>query len=132
MEASAAGAIFFSDDGKKRVVLLWFWTGQLELGTGRRGTGVRRRPRAGARAERFRRALVLHIRYTSGGLTSSGSGLGASTRAVARAGGRARASRRGVEERGANDEEYGSLGQVCTGTSRDEGDRDRDRDAIGR
>ena len=89
MEASAAGAIFFSDDGKKRVVLLWFWTGQLELGTGRRGTGVRRRPRAGARAERFRRALVLHIRYTSGGLTSSGSGLGASTRAVARAGGRA-------------------------------------------
>ena len=50
----------------------------------------------------------------------------------ARAGGRARASRRGVEARGANDEEYGSLGQVCTGTSRDEGDRDRDRDAIGR
>ncbi len=52
--------------------------------------------------------------------------------AVARAGGRARASRRGVEARGANDEEYGSLGQVCTGTSRDEGDRERDRDAIGR
>ena len=52
--------------------------------------------------------------------------------AVARAGGRARPSRRGVEARGANDEEYGSLGQVCTGTSRDERDRDRDRDAIGR